>query len=663
MRDWRLTQAATVEDTPERRVGFPVRRGNFSWQSQPRDIALLCRQMVVTMKSDRRIQSMLTQAKWRGAQMNFQTGAEVAGRWRVLDVMQGGMAVVYKDYDRHPDFREILAAKTLPDEAYENTPELRALFRKEIHTWISIGWHSNIVEAKFVEEVHGIPVLFMEYAPGGSLSDALALNKGRFDGQRTLLTVKAICDGMAHANRHGVPVHRDLKPQNILLGADGTPKVADFGLARFRPGLLASERVGAASRLEATTAGWVAGTAPYMAPEQFSDAASVDCRADIYAVGVILFQMTRGELPYPGSSWNELQAKHEKASVPWMLGTPSPIKEIIVRCLEKNARNRPQSFEELGLEVAAAYRKLTGADLPTAAPRADADFRRLCNQGGSLSTLGAHREAIEVLEKAIRLNRRDWKSWSNKGSSEQQLGDFQAASRSFERAAQLAPSSWEPLLNLAMAQKGGGQADRAVSTLDRALLLAPNEAAIWAERGRQFRDAGDMREAERAFRHALEIDGASVPCMLALGLLYQQLGNLAGAIAVCGRILKLNPGHIDALVLMSQAVVASGDQERAMEFIRRAIALEPKTPGPRLAIADMFVRIGRPRDAIAQYQAALQFQPDEAQTWMNLGVAFGETGEISNARDAFSKALSMGRSEAADAVRFCNQLLARDGGR
>jgi Flp pilus assembly protein TadD len=75
----------------------------------------------------------------------------------------------------------------------------------------------------------------------------------------------------------------------------------------------------------------------------------------------------------------------------------------------------------------------------------------------------------------------------------------------------------------------------------------------------------------------------------------------------------------------------------------------------------MFVRLGRPRDAIAQYQAALQYAPKDTQTWMNLGVAFGESGDILRARDAFSRALSMGRSDAADAVRHCNRLLAGAG--
>lgn len=209
----------------------------------------------------------------------------VLGGCRIEGLLgRGGMAVVYKA--RQVSLDRPVALKVLPTRFASNR-EFVERFNREASA-LALLSHPNIVSI-LDKGVQGDTYYFvMEYVEGKSLRDRL-LREERLSPQETRQLMHGICAGLAYAHENGI-VHRDLKPGNILLDASGKPKLADFGIARL---------TGADTHdaLQLTAAHTVMGSADYMAPEQRADAAKADHRADIYSLGVMLYQMLTGSLP------------------------------------------------------------------------------------------------------------------------------------------------------------------------------------------------------------------------------------------------------------------------------------------------------------------------------------------------------------------------------
>ena len=201
----------------------------------------------------------------------------------ILEVLQaGGMGVLYRAQDPNAD-REVALKLIRPDKSMEADLEKR--FEREAET-LSLLKHPNIV-ALYDSGKEGEDLFFtMEFVEGRDL-DAL-LKEGPPNLKETLRIVSEICDALECAHEKGI-VHRDIKPENILLDAEGHVKLADFGLAKLQGE--------SKETLMLTMSGAVLGTQSYMAPEQSMDAAGVDHRADIYSVGIVLYQMLVGKLP------------------------------------------------------------------------------------------------------------------------------------------------------------------------------------------------------------------------------------------------------------------------------------------------------------------------------------------------------------------------------
>jgi serine/threonine-protein kinase len=240
---------------------------------------------------------------------------------------RGGMGVVYKAC--HLRLKRILALKMLLTGAYAG-PRERARFQREAQAVANLR-HPGIVRVYDVGEHDGCPFFTMELLDGGSLAQFLAGTPQPAQQAATLLITLAEAVQVAH--QAGI-VHRDLKPANILLTAEGTPKVADFGLARPFAG---------ASEL--TLSGVRIGTPSYMAPEQVAGKAGrIGPAADIYALGAILYEMLTGRPPFRGetAAETERQVVHDEPVPPSRLNTkvPRDLETICLKCLSKEPRRR-----------------------------------------------------------------------------------------------------------------------------------------------------------------------------------------------------------------------------------------------------------------------------------------------------------------------------------
>ncbi len=283
----------------------------------------------------------------------------LGNRYHLLEPAgEGGMAIVYKAEDRV--LGRPVAVKVLRQQ-FAADPEFLARFRQEAHAAAALT-HPNIVHVYDVGETGGQQYIVMEYVAGPTLKQIIQ-QRGALPLAEVLDLGSQVCAAAEAAHRRGM-VHRDLKPQNVLVNADGLAKVADFGLAQpaaQAAGQPADAPVGSAPAT-------VFGTAHYLSPEQAQGLPATPA-SDIYAIGVLLYEMATGRLPFDGGSPEEVARKQiQQAPAPPRLlndALPAAVEGIILKAMAKDPAARYATARELGSALL-AYRQLgEGHSTPT----------------------------------------------------------------------------------------------------------------------------------------------------------------------------------------------------------------------------------------------------------------------------------------------------------
>jgi serine/threonine-protein kinase len=259
------------------------------------------------------------------------------GRYRILRrIGTGGMATVYLAEDAELGRR--VAIKILNDR-YAHDELFVERFRREAKSAAALS-HPNIVSIYDRGEAEGTYYIAMEVIEGQNLKELIRAN-GRLRPGTAVAYTRQILAGLRFAHRNGI-IHRDIKPHNILLGHEERLKVTDFGIAR-------------AGASQMTEAGSIMGTAQYLSPEQ-ARGSEVAASSDLYSVGIVLYEMLTGQLPFNGDSPVEIAMKHlnETPSPPSTRasGIPADLDRIVLRSLAKNPADRYQSAEELDADLA-----------------------------------------------------------------------------------------------------------------------------------------------------------------------------------------------------------------------------------------------------------------------------------------------------------------------
>lgn len=291
-------------------------------------------------------------------------GRTIAGRYEVVGLLgKGGMGAVYKAHQ--PAVQRMIALKVLLQEFAENETVIRRFHQEALAA--SRLEHPNTIRVyDFGQTEDGILFIAMEYLRGQSLAQAQARGPG-MSAKRVIYIMRQVCKSLAEAHKAGI-IHRDLKPDNIFLvdieGERDFAKVLDFGVAKLK------EFEGNEGTL--TQAGMIFGTPKYMSPEQ-ARSGDLDARSDVYALGVMLYEMITGRAPFVGENPLSILIAHVNEAPPAFfdvnpnVDVPPAFEAVVFKALAKNREHRHANVEELLIELDAVDKLLDGASYESVA--------------------------------------------------------------------------------------------------------------------------------------------------------------------------------------------------------------------------------------------------------------------------------------------------------
>ncbi len=598
-------------------------------------------------------------------------GARVAGRYEILRLLgAGGMGSVYLARDVELD--EMVALKTLSQDLGSD-PGSMERFRREVKLARKVT-HKNVARTYDIGEHQGLRFLTMEYLPGEPLSVLLS-RAGSLPLVRALAIAGELANGLAAAHEAGV-VHRDLKPDNVIVAEDGHVKIMDFGIARaFSSG---------DAKL---TAGRPLGTPAYMSPEQ-AEGKDADHRADVYAVGEILFEMVTGRCPWSGDTVFAIAAARLVAPPPdprgIRAGVPANVAELVQKAMARDPANRHQSAEILGAEIAALATGATAdAQLGLGATQVALDPRALDTavQALRLDLVGTARSALpppaslppSPSPSAPRVSGTKIicvLPFKNSGKSED---DYlvTAFCESLTDTLSMNGELRVPSMAAALAALGEGEDSRVVGkklgadVVASGVLVRDGERLritarlvgvgdgfqIWAKRlegpvSDVLRLSDEMADAIVAGlsvkRETMSRDLPEDPVVLDLYLraqhAYRQRQSMQ-AISLLNEAIQRAPNEPALLAALARAeivpfsfdldpVAADEAGRLAREAAEKALALAPHASLPHFALAELEVAHGNVLTAVREYGLALAANPRHAESLYNLGRIRARAGEV-----------------------------------
>jgi tetratricopeptide (TPR) repeat protein len=503
---------------------------------------------------------------------------DTIGKYQIRKVIgRGSMGTVYEALD--PVFQRTVALKTVsPREA--DSPELRARFLGEAQAAGRLR-HRNIVTVYDVGEDKGQPYIAMEYVDGYDLERVIQ-QKRPLAVEWKIDVLRQICEGLAHAHGGGI-VHRDVKPANVRVSAEGEVKIVDFGIALLQSTTMTRDHV--------------VGTPHYMAPEQVEGKA-VDRRADIFSVGAIAYELLAYRKPFEADSLSGVMSKIARADVvpdaSLLPGADYPgLPAVVMKALAKDPVQRYQTLEQMRDALEALVRQ--------AAPRLLAREREAGPRPPASQEADQLLDEVEraraggQLQKALQLSARLREMDPARGS--RLAGEIEAAIRD-QQAEQIA--------GMALSYAADGDLDLALKIADKVERLSP----------------GSPRHRELKSYLAEERSRRTAEVLIATAQEHLVHGNLDEAVAAAEEALTLNPGHAVAREIRQRAgdVVARRERSQDAEAFGPPPPLAPLPEGEPaspeaaslLESARRLLRDRSPRQALPLLEQAAGIAPDHA---------------------------------------------------
>jgi serine/threonine protein kinase len=478
-------------------------------------------------------------------QPRYQAGQKIGGEYLVYQSFMGGMGEVYlciKEDSRLP-----YALKTFQ----KTSANLQKLFEGEVRTWIDLGKHPNIVRCYWMQTYDNTPFMGLEWVQGDAQhgTDLRSwLVNGALDLKQALKFTIDICRGLVYAGEKskGI-VHRDLKPDNVLVADGGVAKITDFGLATIikDSNLLVDEDTTTFEAGKSQYVGSIVGTPAYMPPEQWRGEKDIDVRADMYAVGCILYEMLTGEMVYRASTISQLRIQHFEAPIPQVDDVPAPVNAIITKCLAKNRDDRYPTMGALLDELTRFYEVYIGETLPMV-QIGEMTTNDYINRGATYHNLKLYELALADFDEAICLNSTFALAYNNRGISYAHLGQHERAIADYDEAIRLNPTFALAYNNRGNRYADLGQHERAIADFDEAIRLNPTFVQAYGNRGNSYQKLGQHIQAIADFDEAIRLNPTFVQVYYNRGNSYQKLGQHIQAIADFDEAIHLNPIDADA---------------------------------------------------------------------------------------------------------------------
>ena len=327
----------------------------------------------------------------------WQPGETILGRYKIDQVFSGAMGKVY--VAQHLGWNIQVAIKVPRPEVLAEEEGAKRIF-KEADSWIRMGMHPNVTTCFYVQSIGKIPHLFIEYVDGGDLS--VWLKTGRCKDPRTALSMAIqFCHGMEFTHANGI-IHRDIKPQNILVTKNALVKITDFGIVQSMslPAPDSSTPMPATTDSERTIG--FRGTPGYASPEQFRNTHGVDRRTDIFSFGICLWLMFCGRKPYKN---NQIPEPIEPTPPPGANPFPEALTGLLKKSVAFDPDERYQDFKALRQDLNQAYIELYRVDCPyMEVDFTDLEAENYNNRAVSFLELGKTKEAKLCLARAMEIN-------------------------------------------------------------------------------------------------------------------------------------------------------------------------------------------------------------------------------------------------------------------
>ncbi|MCK6684722.1 MAG: tetratricopeptide repeat protein [Thermoanaerobaculia bacterium] len=521
--------------------------------------------------------------------------------------------------------------------------------------------HPGIVQAIHVELIDGRLYVLTEWVSGPT---GMGADLRCWIGSPALTPARAsrmalrIAEGMLHATQK-IPglVHRDLKPANILVDQSGSPMVTDFGLAHAA---------------EAS-----AGTPAYMAPEQWRHEA-LGQPADIYSFGCVLFEMFTGQPVFAGDSIEAWRTFHIGVTPPRLRelrpGIPAEIESLVARCLSKDPGRRPSQWQEVWDELSASIEQDSGHVVASPLAVADPEPEELLAASSSMCNLGRFLEALELVDRALRVDAERPELWNNRGAALAGLNRAEEAFAAYNRAESIQPRMAAVWWNRCALLLKLGRLNDALGASERAIALDAQRPEGWLAKGSVLRELGRNDEAVAAFNRALAINPLLAPAWITVGGLFLSKKDFRSALEAFEMALAADPDNAYAWRMKALALrVGSERPVEALESYDRAISLDPGDVTSRVARAEIFVQLGRladahaavaavradvpehygamivegdvlvacarPMDAVRAYSRAAKARPTDSTPWTKMGDLLRENGGHEGAITAYRQAL------------------------
>jgi serine/threonine protein kinase/Flp pilus assembly protein TadD len=561
----------------------------------------------------------------------------ILGHYRILErIGAGGMGVVYRARDQRLE-RDV-ALKLLPPGALGDA-SARKRFRKEALALSRLN-HPNVATVHDFDSQEGTDFLVTELVRGLTLDDKLAA--GPLPEKEVIQVGLQLADGLEAAHREGV-IHRDLKPGNLRLTPEGRLKILDFGLAK---------RVDPADQTSMTQSlsepGATAGTLAYMAPEQLKGE-KVDARSDLWAAGVVLYELSTGRRPFEGRTANALadQIFHAAPPSPQTLQPAlSPrLAEVILKCLEKDPDNRYQSAKELLVD----FRRLgTATAVATASPAAALEPQRpWARVQRALSRPRSIAVAAVLLLFALLL----WVVMFRRPSTSQPAEPSRVATATAPRvstggkASSIAEANeyFEKAMLFLFTQD---DLPRSREMLERALALDPHfaEARAWygftdvlMVGSGYSNDSSWLYKAEQESRQALRDDADSGRAHSTLAAAYMLEGRKELVPGEAAKALAANPADLDARTWLSNYYVLNGDYATADSLSKQILDKQPLFYPAHMNLGDSLRQQGDTPGAVLQFKKILDVDAQNNFAITGLAQTYMDAGDLANARTTLER--------------------------